>query len=341
TEIAQRLGASRVMEGAATNVEEEFSWSDHDSVQSEVKTDLDGATMTHSNLKCFLDSITPIVQTYTEAKVPFLPFQNSNGEMIADGVKYYYLADLWNRFYEWSACGVGTSVRLPSGEAVIQYFVPYLSAIQLYTNESDAPVSQRNLGWHSNNNIVHDTRFDVYNQHVARNWMDNIGYETPSHMYKIGDERSTSTCKEELFFKYFELDSPYERMPFVDKLSCEFPDLTSLRSIDLSPSSWMSIYWYPLGHVPARNKKDLGTCFLTYHSLSTSEEFVVADSGHSSNYVALAPFGLATHKMDTGLWASPNSGDQERIASLIEAAQSWIRKHDIQHRDFNFFSRSN
>jgi hypothetical protein len=69
--------------------------------------------------------------------------QNNDGEKIADGIKYFYLADLWNRFYEWSAYGVGTSVHLPSGEAIVQYFVPYLSAIQLYTNKSDAAASQR------------------------------------------------------------------------------------------------------------------------------------------------------------------------------------------------------
>lgn len=64
-------------------------------------------------------------------------------EKIADGVKCFYLGDLWNRFYEWSACGVGTSVCIAPGETVVQYFVPYLSAIQLYTNTINVPASQR------------------------------------------------------------------------------------------------------------------------------------------------------------------------------------------------------
>ncbi|GJN26963.1 hypothetical protein PR202_gb14932 [Eleusine coracana subsp. coracana] len=216
------------MESVATNVEDE------------VNTELHGVAMTHSNLRCFLDTVTPIVHTYTDAAVPYLQLKNNNGGKIVGGVKYFYLADVWNKFYEWSACGVGTSIRLPSGEPIVQYFVPYLSAIQLYTNKSEAPVSQR----------------------------------------------------------------------------------------------------YPLSPIPARNKKDLSTCFLTYHSLSTPEEHMTPDIGYASNYVTLSPFGLATHKMDTELWASPNSGDQEHVATLIDAAQSWIKMHGIQHYDFNFFSHS-
>lgn len=45
----------------------------------------------------------------------------------------FFLVDLWNHFYPLSAYGVGTPVRLPSGQEIEQYFVPYLSAIQLHT----------------------------------------------------------------------------------------------------------------------------------------------------------------------------------------------------------------
>jgi hypothetical protein len=52
-------------------------------------------------------------------------------------------SDIWNRFYEWSTCGVGTSVCMAPDEIVVQYFVPYLLAIQLYTNMTNVPTSQR------------------------------------------------------------------------------------------------------------------------------------------------------------------------------------------------------
>jgi hypothetical protein len=64
--------------------------------------------------------------------------------MSADnGVKCFYLGDLWNLFYQWSACGVGTSVCLSPSDTLEQFFVPYLSAIELYTYKTDIPTSQR------------------------------------------------------------------------------------------------------------------------------------------------------------------------------------------------------
>ncbi|KAJ1287665.1 hypothetical protein BS78_02G028400 [Paspalum vaginatum] len=276
---------------------------------------LDGTSLgIHSNLRCFLESITPIVKAHRVPNAPYLSLSNNYCANITEGGKYYYLGDLWNRFYEWSTCGVGTSVCIAPGEKMVQYFVPYLSAIQLYTNRTMVPTSQRCNG---------------YNHHGVINEMDTNGYQSQSHM------------SDELLFKYFEHGSPYERVPFVDKvyeLSYDYPSLTSLRSVDISPSSWMSIFWYPTSHVPTKNKKDMDTCFLTYHILSTFEEIVALDIVHASDHVALAPFGLATYKLDSKVWASTNSSDQEHIATLFDAAHSWLRKKNIYHHDFNYFS---
>ncbi|PAN39219.1 hypothetical protein PAHAL_7G228700 [Panicum hallii] len=300
------------------------------SIQEEATSAVfDGTVGTHSNLRCFLDSVTPIVKAYRVPKAPYyLPQPNEHNGNIGDGVKcFYYLGDLWNSFYKWSACGVGTSVCIAPGGTVEQYFVPYLSAMELYANETNVPAS---------NSMVYDGRFNGYNQHGATEWTTH-GYQTPSNMRKVGVLES----KGELLFKYFEPDSPYERIPFVDKvyeLYTERPFITSLNSLELSPSSWMSVYWYPTSHVPAKNQKDLNTCFLTYHNLSTSEGNVSLDRVHDSNHVALAPFGLATFKLDAKVWANPDSGDQKHIVSLYDAARSWLKKHSIHHYDFNYFS---
>ena len=160
---------------------------------------------------------------------------------IGYGVKYFYLGDLWNSFYKWSACGVGTSVCIAPGETIEQYFVPYLSAMELYTNATNVPASNRyaasiciqqcfvynwklkerkvvaymivseTLDCYDDCNMVYDTRFNAYNQHGAIDW--SHGYQTPPNMSKVGVE-----SKGELVFKYFEPDSPYERVPFVDKV---------------------------------------------------------------------------------------------------------------------------
>lgn len=55
-----------------------------------------------------------------------------------DEIEYFRLSDLWDCFDELSAYGLGSKVDLNNGESVMQYYVPYLSAIQIYTNKSPA-----------------------------------------------------------------------------------------------------------------------------------------------------------------------------------------------------------
>ncbi|KAF8704051.1 hypothetical protein HU200_031536 [Digitaria exilis] len=300
------------------------------SIQEEVCASFDKTAVTHSNLRCFLHNATPVVKAHKVPMIFYLPLSNNYYGKVADEVKCFYLGDLWNVFYKWSACGVGTSVCIAPCETIEQYFVPYLSAIELYTNKTNDPTSQ---------SMVYDRRFYEYNQHLVKDQVDFHGHQVPSHMANIGGE-----SKGELFFKYFEHDSPYERIPFIDKvheLYNNCPSIASLTSAELSPSSWMSVFWYPTSHVPMKNRKDLNTCFLTYHSLSTSQDnHLNRGNASNSNHVALAPFGLATYKLDAKVWASPNSGDQKHIACLYDAAQSWLKKHGIYHYDFNFFSAS-
>ncbi|RWW10148.1 hypothetical protein GW17_00026324 [Ensete ventricosum] len=51
---------------------------------------------------------------------------------------YFALADLWVSFTEWSAYGAGVPLVLSGADSVIQYYVPFLSGIQLY-GESNRP----------------------------------------------------------------------------------------------------------------------------------------------------------------------------------------------------------
>lgn len=49
---------------------------------------------------------------------------------------YFTLNDLWESFREWSAYGAGVPLVLNNCDSVIQYYVPYLSGIQLYGESS-------------------------------------------------------------------------------------------------------------------------------------------------------------------------------------------------------------
>ena len=45
---------------------------------------------------------------------------------------YFVLGDLWEAYRESSAYGAGVPLVLDGCDGVVQYYVPYLSAIQLY-----------------------------------------------------------------------------------------------------------------------------------------------------------------------------------------------------------------
>lgn len=54
--------------------------------------------------------------------------------------------------------------------------------------------------------------------------------------------------------------------------------------------------------------------------------------------IPLPPFGLGTYKMQGDVWLSDRSGkDQEKLSSLLSAADSWLKQLGVQHHDFNYF----
>lgn len=55
-----------------------------------------------------------------------------------DTIECFTLKELWDCYNEWSAYGVGVPVMLENGDTVVHYYIPYLSAMQIYTNKSVA-----------------------------------------------------------------------------------------------------------------------------------------------------------------------------------------------------------
>lgn len=56
---------------------------------------------------------------------------------------YFVLGDLWESFKEWSAYGVGVPLILNEANCVIQYYVPYLSGIQIYVDPLKSSINSR------------------------------------------------------------------------------------------------------------------------------------------------------------------------------------------------------
>lgn len=189
-----------------------------------------------------------------------------------DETEYFRLSELWDCFDELSAYGLGSKVELNNGESVTQYYVPYLSAIQLYTSKS--PAFSRNQSdvvdfesecWSDDSEIEKLSRSTSSGS--SKIWdsvSDDSACDTPSMRDKLGS----------IEFQYFESTKPHLRVPLITKvteLAEKYPRVLTLRSVDLSPASWMAIAWYPIYHIPSqKTDKDLSTCFLSYHTLSSA-----------------------------------------------------------------------
>lgn len=61
----------------------------------------------------------------------------------AKSMPFFSLGDLWESFNEWSAYGAGVPIVLNRSDTGMQYYVPSLSAIQLYTHLSGPNIGTR------------------------------------------------------------------------------------------------------------------------------------------------------------------------------------------------------
>ncbi|XP_057954320.1 uncharacterized protein LOC131148557 [Malania oleifera] len=304
-----------------------------------------------SNLECFLDCTTPVVPSQCLSKTEIRNLNRLWHPWERETVEYLTLGDLWSCFDEWSAYGAGVPIVLSSGETLVQYYVPYLSAIQIFTSNPSVNSfrEETESGDGETRDSFSDSCSDECESEKMWRWdgcsseeggLDQDGLCHPSD--RLGH----------LYFQYFERSTPYGRVPLMDKISGlaqRFPGLMSLRSVDLSPASWMAVAWYPIYHIPmGRTIKDLSTCFLTYHTLSSSFQDMVHEDDMETaekkkpkeeGSIALPPFGLATYKMQGNVWVSSKSGeDQERLASLLSVADSWLKQLRVQHHDYNYFT---
>ncbi|XP_073123532.1 uncharacterized protein [Henckelia pumila] len=297
-----------------------------------------------TNLERFLNCMTPVVPSQLLSQNEMRKLNKLWHPWGRENIDYFTLGDLWDSFDEWSACGLGVSIVSDTGQKLVQYFVPYLSAIQIFTSNSSANcLREETESLSETRNSFSDSFSDESESEKLSRWdgcSSEDGLFEPDNFCHMNDRLGN------LYFQYFETSSPYGRVPLMDKirsLAQRYPGLKSLRSVDLSPASWMAVAWYPIYHIPTgRTIKDFQTCFLTYHTISSSFRDSEDDSENRRNEkretISLPPFGLATYKMQGDIWVSGESGrDQEKLVSLVSIADSWLKQLQVQHHDFNYF----
>ncbi|KAD0618060.1 hypothetical protein E3N88_43975 [Mikania micrantha] len=329
------------------------------------------------NLKRFLESITPSVPAQYPSKVgsgPFFgclkpvqtclkKFQNLTGTFSEpftsarqSGLKPSTCVSWLPRCKaEWSAYGTGVPLILNDNDKVVQYYVPYLSGVQLYMDPMKSSAGSRQHTEDSDVDSFRDSSSDASSDFDLPKGEITQRFDQLSLNYKhalgegfSSDEGEPARPRSCLSFEYFERNQPWGREPLTDKildLACCFPELKSMKSCDLLSSSWLSVAWYPIYRIPmGPTLKDLDACFLTFHSLHTPSTGnhserppeVMHPEEIGSPKISLPVFGLASYKLKAPLWTNNES---MLLTHLLQAAESWLANLQVNHPDFLFFSR--
>ncbi|CAA2963871.1 Hypothetical predicted protein [Olea europaea subsp. europaea] len=222
----------------------------------------------------------------------------------ADSAPFYYLEDLCESLTMRSLYGAGVPFLLNGQDLVTQYYVPYLSGIQLYVDPSKPLLDLR----------------------------------------KPGEEKAEiSSSPGLLVLDYMEREKPWLRKPLSEQLEALASrlNLKQCRSCDLLPTSWISIAWYPIYRIPVGPVLgDLEASFLTFHSLSTQAANASKDRGivDSSSKISLPVFGLASFKLRGSILSPHEPLECKQEWSLWQAAESWLQHLRVALPDFQFYS---
>ncbi|TYJ09199.1 hypothetical protein E1A91_A11G124200v1 [Gossypium mustelinum] len=339
---------------------------------AETRADSDDSTLSRPNSVCYsspniakltnldrlMESVTPFVPAHCFSEAQLKGQETPEGDLRS----YYWLGDLWECFSEWSVYGVGVPLLLNGSDSVKQYYVPYLSGLQLYvdphqprrTSDIGDAESSREISSAGSSDSETDRRVKggIDGARVHHNSQRTNG----SPMSTSSDEVEVGKSNGLLVFEYFEQEQPHHRKPLYDKISSlasQFPEIRMYRSCELLPASWISVAWYPIYRIPmGPTLQNLDASFLTFHSLSTRSqsknqlEYSASSSRKAcgvdpSSNISLPVFGLASYKLRGSILTPGGIQESQQASSLLQAADNWLQCLRVRHPDFQFFISHN
>ncbi|KAF8394618.1 hypothetical protein HHK36_020832 [Tetracentron sinense] len=323
-----------------------------------------------TNLDRFLESTTPFVQAQYFSKTIMKGWRSCED----DFQPFFSLEDLWESFKEWSAYGAGVPLVLNGSDSVVQYYVPYLSGIQLYIDPSKPSLRMRRPGEESDAESSSEASSDGSSDYEAErrakcvidgawsqhNHMDS----TIQRMYGLSLREkplpgsSSNECEFQnppglLIFEYLEQDPPYCREPLADKaspfsletvilsLKCIFFVLTYTLAAPCIPQISVLASRFP--ELRTYKSCDLlpastGNSQLQHHSSSVRKGHSAVDM---SSKLSLPIFGLASYKFKGSIWTPNGIYEHQQANSLLQAAGNWLRLLQVDHPDYLFFVSHN
>ncbi|XP_020598597.1 uncharacterized protein LOC110038168 [Phalaenopsis equestris] len=245
-------------------------------------------------------------------------------------------------------------------EPLLAYFVPSLSAIQLFSysqcsrnRETIETVHQKEENGKCSllcsflNHLCPGSLKDTKEDHVLNpiekhtgvplHSIDNVGSLSCSNENQNYSCISSTSSESKLIFEFFENDLPHERLPLYAKVKKLIKDgasnlhisgnpssLECMKLQDLHPSSWYSVAWYPIYKIP---DGPLRITFLTYHSLG---HFTLNHSWSSSSkqHVVCPVLGMLSYNVKNDGWfilnenARNSLGKEQRSLDVSKLLQA-------------------
>ncbi|KAG4174310.1 hypothetical protein ERO13_A11G112700v2 [Gossypium hirsutum] len=201
---------------------------------AETRADSDDSTLSRRNSVCYsspniakltnldrlMESVTPFVPAHCFSEAQLKGQETREVDLRS----YYWLGDLWECFSEWSVYGVGVPLLLNGSDSVKQYYVPYLSGLQLYvdphqprrTSDIGDAESSREISSAGSSDSETDRRVKggIDGARVHHNSQRTNG----SPMSTSSDEVEVGKSNGLLVFEYFEQEQPHHRKPLYDKV---------------------------------------------------------------------------------------------------------------------------
>lgn len=233
------------------------------------------------------------------------------------------------------------------------YFVPYLSAIQLFKENRTHPIHNDNrtpgfMEVDSKMNKISEGSPSVELRSIFSVLVPQPRVEDSSSSLQKGglsDTGSSSECSNgdlhhlqdefkfsddmELLFEYFESEQPQRRRPLFETIqelvsgdgppsNCRaYGDPSILHTVslhDLHPHSWFSVAWYPIYRIPDGN---LRAAFLTYHSLGHFVNGEQSLKDFSVDAYMVSPIvGLQSYNAQGECWFKPRHDLTEEFLDL-------------------------
>ncbi|MCO5566952.1 hypothetical protein L7F22_020635 [Adiantum nelumboides] len=255
---------------------------------------------------------------------------------------YVRLSAFWQWYEEPSSYGLKVKLSEPSkrtGSNLQAFFVPYLSAIQLFgwsqkkTTAQNKDVALAHGGSQFDTGFLNQPIFSIllprpessddFNSSEGLFKKTKTSQQEAVDSEQIDIETLSSSgrqchCDVELLYEFFELEKPQHRKPLTDRIKelglqsklCSDGDahvLNNAKIEDLHPSSWFAIAWYPIYKIPDESFR---SAFLTYHSLSCLQSMCSrsANTDHcldSCLHTITAPvIGLMSYNAQVNEWFS-------------------------------------